>query len=182
MSEQNRQPEGAPTGGQFAATARPQSDVTLTGDGGLVSAQHASGALVHVYVGDDGAIVVDFDTSNLPAGQRVRVNVNDGAVFDGDPEAGPEDALDPAEQCEQAITAEVLNRVPSAISWEASTEEWDNGWFYSNTVLVKVSTDTGEAAGEPLHIPGLVDELSELSDLDDTNRYTTRECVITREP
>lgn len=52
----------------------------------LVTTKHPSGAVVHVYVGDDGAIVVDFDTSSLLAGQTVRVNVNDGAVYDGDPE------------------------------------------------------------------------------------------------
>jgi len=66
--------------------AEPPASLTAPAAAGLVSVAHRSGAVVNVYVGDDGAIVVDYDTSALPAGQRVRVNVNDGVVYDGDPE------------------------------------------------------------------------------------------------
>ena len=73
----------APPGGWPTPPAAP---LTAPSAAGLVSVAHRSGAVVNVYVGDDGAIVVDYDTSDLPAGQRVRVNVNDGVVYDGDPE------------------------------------------------------------------------------------------------
>lgn len=41
---------------------------------------------VSVFRGNDGALVVQIDTNDDTG--RIRVNVNDGAVFDGDCESG----------------------------------------------------------------------------------------------
>jgi hypothetical protein len=188
----HRAPSGVPAGGQFATTPRAGNDVFLhaSDDGGLVSVVHPSGAMVNVYVGEDGAIVVDFLTDGLPSGQRVRVNVNDGAVYDGDPEVdeapGAVD-LEPttAEQIaehEQAVTAEVLNQYPTATSWEVATEEWDDGFYYSNSVAVTFTTDSGEVArGWADVYDAATDDLTGLSSFDGTGRHTTRKCTIPTE-
>jgi len=45
------------------------------------------GATAQLYVSDlDQVLVAQIDTLGVPAGARIRVNINDGPVYDADPE------------------------------------------------------------------------------------------------
>ena len=185
----NRTPSGAPAGGEFATTSRTEPVVELLaeGDGGLVTAQHGSGAVISVYVGRDGAIVVDFDTSSLPAGQRVRVNVNDAAVYDGDPEvdecAGMTQPQLSVAECENAVSAAVLEKLPSATYWAVGTSEYDDGYSFSDTVSVTYLAPDGTVTAGELDVRGTVaaDALGELSTFIDCGHRSVHTVTIVKE-
>lgn len=93
MTDQPRVPAGDPNGGQFSGRSRAETgtslsrrnSVSLHPDGSM-TATHGAGAKVRVFTGEDGALVVELDTTDLPAGHQVRMTLNDGDLFDGDPE------------------------------------------------------------------------------------------------
>lgn len=57
---------------------------------GFYLADTKTGVKVTMYRGHDGALVVQVDTDEVSEGTdpRIRVNVNDGAVYDGHAESG----------------------------------------------------------------------------------------------
>ena len=62
MTEQSRQPAGAPTGGQFGPGSRPEPDVALTGPGGAPgSAQFVAGLLTGAHVASRELTPVVYD-------------------------------------------------------------------------------------------------------------------------
>lgn len=45
------------------------------------------GATAQLYISDrDRVLVAQIDTFGVPAGARLRVNINDGPIFDADPD------------------------------------------------------------------------------------------------
>ena len=86
MTTQTRQPAGVPIGGQFSTLARTEVDTVLDPVGGDVL-HHPSGAGgVTCFTGEaDGVPVFQIDTDGeMP--RRVRVNLNDAVLYDGNPE------------------------------------------------------------------------------------------------
>ena len=62
MTEQSRQPAGAPTGGQFGPGSRPEPDVALTGPGGAPgSAEFVAGLLTGAHVASRELTPVVYD-------------------------------------------------------------------------------------------------------------------------
>lgn len=62
----------------------------------------------------DGSVVVQVDTDELAAGRKVRVYINDGTVFDGDPERdGTHPALNLAD-------LQAMSKVSDMMAREAS--------------------------------------------------------------
>lgn len=84
---QPRQPQGRPAGGQFAEKSRPSSGLSLPEpqDDTYATAEHG-GLTASVFDSTvDGALVVQLDTDQA-SGRKVRVHINDGTVYNGDPE------------------------------------------------------------------------------------------------
>lgn len=81
-----REPAGRPTGGRFAPTRRPEGDdLDLPGAAESAVARFDAAAVEPCRSEVDGALLVQIDTGPL-SGRRVRVVLNDGDLFDGDPE------------------------------------------------------------------------------------------------
>lgn len=85
---QPRQPQGRPAGGQYAEKSRPSSGLSLPEpqDDTYATAEHG-GLTASVFDSEvDGSLVVQLDTDQA-RGRNIRVYINDGTIYDGDPEA-----------------------------------------------------------------------------------------------
>lgn len=149
-SNQGRQPAGSPVGGQFTTVARGETGVQLAparsnsvglSPDGTMTAHHGAGATVTVFTGDDGALVVHVDTTALPAGRRVRLTLNDGDLFDGDPEVHePSPGMDPVRAAHEATVRQFIEEadVPdAAASWHVDVLSSRSGHRMSRFVDVR---------------------------------------------
>lgn len=150
MSTQPRVPAGDPNGGQFSGTARAETGTQLAParansvglhPDGTMTARYSAGATVTVFTGEDGALVVQVDTSGLPAGHQVRMTLNDGDLFDGDPEVDePLPGRDPVRAGYEASVRRFLeeSRVPgTAASWHVDVVASRDGHRMSRFIDVR---------------------------------------------
>lgn len=133
MTVQTRQPAGAPTGGQFAASGRTEPAVNLgdgSGDFGLYEAEDAE--------------------------VTARASVTDA----------------------------VLERYPTAISWQVGTGRFDDGYFFDETdVHVTYLDGDGRAANTRIDLSRTpaADALREVADEVDLGWLSTMTQPINRE-
>lgn len=92
---------------------------------------------------EDGAVLVQIDTDNLPAGGRVRIHLNDGPpVFDGSPERDEPPAerpLSPGDLESQAVILGLMQR-ERRIRWSPDGGETER----SGTIRIGTHDQEGE--------------------------------------
>ena len=107
---QPRRLRGQPTGGQFAEKNRPASGLELIRADEPQTAAHG-GLVAQVFDSEvDGSLVVQLDTDQA-RGRKVRVYINDGTIYDGDPEA--DETLE--QQAERLASAPLSVRMSAAM-------------------------------------------------------------------